>query len=68
MKIDHNAPLSPNDTENQTFGCKHSNPNTCRDYDLADICAFVRTDTICKKPPRGWQKRFQLLKDENLKE
>jgi len=68
MKIDRNAPLFTNDTENETYGCRHSNPNICKDYDLSDICAFIRKDTICKKPPKGWKKQFLLLKDEDPKE
>ncbi len=61
MKVDRNIPLFPIDTENQTYGCRHTNPDICKDYDLVTTCAFVCEDKICKKPPNGWKKQYQLL-------
>jgi hypothetical protein len=63
MKVDPNSPLSPTDTENQTYGCRYFNPNMCMNYHLVTKCAFVRKDKICLKPPNTWNKKYQLLKE-----
>ena len=55
------APLNKRDTEYQTYGCRQRNPGICRNNGLADVCAFVRKDGICKKPSRAWVKQYQRL-------
>jgi hypothetical protein len=59
------APLVEGDTETQTVGCRHSNPNVCRNNGLAGRCAFVRDDNICLEPPRSWKKLYAELSGAN---
>lgn len=49
------------DTENQTFGCRHTNPDICSNNSIPNLCAFTSEDGICKKPPRSWTKIFLEL-------
>jgi len=65
MKIDRNSPLNPQDSPAQTYGCRHTNPDVCSNYEMEDVCAFVREDKICKKPPGGWKKQYEILLAEN---
>jgi len=58
------APLKMLDSEDQTVGCRHSNPDICAKNRAPKICAFVRNDDICKCPPRSWGKQFKKLKSE----
>ncbi|HIC70775.1 MAG TPA: hypothetical protein EYO88_01620 [Alphaproteobacteria bacterium] len=62
MKVDQRRPLSEHDTETQTLGCRHSNPDSCRNNSTEKKCAFVRDDNICLLPPRSWLKLFEELK------
>lgn len=62
LRIPFNAPLSPDDTENQTFGCRQNNPYICGNNGMSGICAFASADCICKKPSRAWKKQYQKLK------
>lgn len=55
------APLKPLDSEIQTEGCRHTNPDVCSNNSLEGICAFVREDGICYRPPRSWPKQFLKL-------
>lgn len=55
-------PLSELDTEFQTLGCRHSNPDLCRNSATEGKCAYVRPDGICKLPPRSWKILFAELK------
>jgi len=64
MKIDRNSPLNPQDSPAQTYGCRHTNPTICADNGMEDVCAFVRGDKICKKPPLGWKKQYEKLLNE----
>lgn len=59
--VGFNAPLHPQDTENQTFGCRANNPDICNNNMLNNICAFCRDDHICKKPSIAWKKKFHQL-------
>ena len=59
--IPFNAPLNPLDTENQTFGCRQNNPEICGKNNLLEICAFCRSDHVCKMPSRAWKKQFLKL-------
>ena len=66
MKIDQRRPLSEGDTELQTNGCRHSNPDICRNNEMPNKCAFVRTDNVCLLPPRSWKAIFEQLKREHV--
>jgi hypothetical protein len=59
--IDKNSKLLQGDNIKQTYGCRHSNANHCRNINLDNICAFVREDNICKKPLNGWKKQYEYL-------
>ncbi len=61
LHIAFSAPLREGDTEVQTYGCRQNNPDICGSNGLSDICAFVRTDHICKKPSRAWKKKYNEL-------
>ena len=53
--------LNKLDTEEKTFGCRHTNPDICSNNSLTGICAFTSDDCICKRPPRSWKKLFEEL-------
>lgn len=57
------APLSKDDTEKQTYGCRQSNPDICGYCYLDNICAFSSKDKICKHPSSKWKKIYNELKD-----
>jgi hypothetical protein len=61
------APLHPLDTEKQTHGCRHTNPDICSKYHMQKVCVFVRADNICLAPPMSWPKQFKKLKQEEKK-
>ena len=48
--------LHEEDTAEQTYGCRQNNPDICNSNCLPGVCAFVRTDKICKQPPRSWKR------------
>ena len=58
------APLHILDSERQTFGCRHTNPDICASHSLTEVCAFVRKDNLCLKPPMTWPKQFLKLKKQ----
>ena len=64
LHIGFKAPLNPEDTEEQTYGCRQNNPDICKNNGIIDTCAFVREDGICKQPSRAWKKQFEKLKQE----
>ena len=53
LSIPFNAPLNPQDTEQQTYGFRANNSDICGNNGLSNICAFSSTDCICKKPSRA---------------
>lgn len=63
--VDFNAPLHKQDTECQTHGCRHTNPEICKWNRLSSVCAFVRKDGICVKPSRAWAKQYRNLVSMN---
>jgi hypothetical protein len=65
-KIDQWRPLTEHDTELQTLGCRHSNPDICKNNATPDKCAFVRDDGICLLPPQSWKNIFAKLKEKSL--
>ena len=62
LLIPFGAPLSPLDTESQTYGCRQNNPDICSNNSISDVCAFTSSDYICKRPSRLWKKQFDKLK------
>lgn len=61
MKNDQQRPLTEADTATQTLGCRHSNPDICRNNMTEGKCAFVRADNMCLIPPKTWPKIFECL-------
>lgn len=55
-------PLRPADSEKQTVGCRHTNPDICAKNRMPGKCAFVRDDNMCLAPPSSWSKQFRKLK------
>jgi len=41
------APLKPQDSPCQTYGCRHRIPNNCSRNSMENVCAFVTADNIC---------------------
>ena len=62
--IDFESPLNELDSEVQTYGCRHTNPNICSRNCLEGVCAFVNADNICKKPSKAWKKQYKKLKEK----
>ena len=56
--------LNNHDSEERTYGCRHTNPDICSNNSLPNICAFTSEDCICKRPPRSWKKLYQELKEK----
>ena len=56
-------PLNSKDTEQQTVGCRHTQPDICAKHSLPKVCAFVREDGMCLAPPMSWAKQYKKLKD-----
>jgi hypothetical protein len=59
-----NAPLQHGDTENQTVGCRHTNPGICAKHSVPGKCAFTSNEKICLTPPASWSKKFKMLQSE----
>jgi hypothetical protein len=55
-------PLKPEDTDKQTLGCRHTNPDICAKNQMSKICAFVTPNGICYAPPASWAAQFKKLK------
>ena len=66
LNIPFSAPLQE-DSESETKGCRHTNPDICGSNSLEGICAFVRKDCICKKPSSAWKKQFKKLRGKQIK-
>ncbi|HCA57872.1 MAG TPA: hypothetical protein DEP46_07825 [Blastocatellia bacterium] len=60
-------PIRPKDSSTQTEGCRHTNPDICASNQMPGVCAFVRADAMCIRPPRSWAKQFQALKNQQEK-
>ena len=56
------APLHSADSETQTYGCRHANPDNCKKHSLPQVCAFVRADNICLEPSSSWKKQYLKLR------
>jgi len=57
-------PLRKDDSEKQTWGCRHTNPDICAKNSVPNKCAFVRDDNICLAPTISWPKQYRKLKAE----
>jgi hypothetical protein len=55
-------PLHPKDTEAETYGCRNTQPDFCARLQVPKLCAFARSDGMCKAPPVSWKKQFHKLK------
>jgi hypothetical protein len=62
LRVPFSAPLNLLDSETQTQGCRHTNPDICGSNSLDKVCAFVRDDGICLKPSASWKKQYNKLK------
>ena len=62
IKSIFHAALKPFDSESQTQGCRHTNPDICANHSLPQKCAFVREDGICFLPPKSWPKQYRQLR------
>jgi len=58
------APLHELDSETQTYGCRHTNPDSCKKNLMEGVCAFVRDDKLCLSPPGSWPRIYQDLIEE----
>ena len=56
--------LHPLDSLDQTFGCRHTNPDSCKKNLMEGVCAFVREDNVCQSPPGSWPRLFKKLQEE----
>ena len=54
--------LNPQDTPEQTYGCRHTNPDICINCDVAGQCAFATDDNVCRRPSKAWKKQYEKLK------
>ena len=62
MSNNQRRALGPVDTAQRTLGCRHSNPDICKNNMTDGKCAFVREDNICLIPPRSWARIFRELR------
>jgi len=59
--IEPSAPLNPQDSLSQTYGCRCRTSHNCARNSMENVCAFVTADNICLKPPTGWAKQYEKL-------
>ena len=59
--IEPTAPLNPQDSLHQTYGCRCRTHQNCASNSMENVCAFVTADTICLKPPTRWAKQYEKL-------
>ena len=59
--IEPSAPLNPQDSPHQTYGCRCRTYPHCASNSMENVCAFVTADAICLKPPTGWARRYEKL-------
>jgi hypothetical protein len=67
LKFSVKNPLNHGDSESQTFGCRHKDPDFCKHIDSKEFCAFVRNDSICMKPSTTWKKHYFMLIESQQK-
>lgn len=59
--------LHPEDTEEQTYGCRANNPDICKNCFVSGICAFSSDDKICKSPSSKWKKYYRSLQEDEIR-
>ena len=59
--IEPSAPLNPQDSPHQTYGCRCRAYLNCARNSMENVCAFVTADTICLKPPSSLARRYEAL-------
>ena len=64
LMVKFSEPLKSNDSEKQTEGCRHSNPEICKNMYVKDVCAFSSEDGICRRPSASWKKQYNKLKED----
>lgn len=64
LRFSLKAPLNPDDSETQTYGCRANNPDICKNCYLDNVCAFASEDHICKAPSARWKKFYWILRDD----
>lgn len=52
-------PIHKEDSEECTYGCRHSNPDICKSAYMDGVCAFCAEDKKCKNPPNSWRKFYK---------
>ena len=63
MKNDQWRELAEGESLVRTVGCRHSNPDICKNHSTERLCAFVRKDGACTSPPKSWKRIFEALQD-----
>lgn len=58
------APLNLGDSENTTYGCRHSSPDICGSCYIENACAFNSADNIWEKPSTKWKNIHKKLSGE----
>ena len=61
LMIELSAPLNSQDSPHQTYGCRCWTYINCGSNSMENVCAFVRADIICLKPPTRWAKQYEKL-------
>ena len=64
LRVKFSAPLNPEDTPLQTYGCRANDPGIYGNAYLENVCAFASADGICKKPSAAWKKQYNKLKEQ----
>lgn len=59
LSIPFNVPLNPQDTEQQTYGCRANNPDICGNNGLPNICAFFFYGLYMQKAVKSLEKAIQ---------
>ncbi len=60
-RVGFHDPLLKDDSPEHTVGCRHTNPDICGNNALDGVCAFVREDGICVRPPKSWPRQYLKL-------
>jgi len=65
VKVDvFRKPLNIRDSGESTYGCRNTHPKCCGSNLMPKVCAFVRKDGMCLKPPASWAKQYKVLKEK----
>jgi hypothetical protein len=64
IKTAHRSSLHEKDRIDCTYGCRHTNPDSCKKNQMEGICAFVREDNMCLSPPGSWPRLYKRLLEE----